>query len=484
MKSIIFITALAVMFLTGTKSFSELEKSVGTGEIRVSVKTEATYNSLTDELGVNHSHIHFQWLNGQKITLQEANELFKKSGATELRANKVIFNLSVKLSAAPYLVKESSEEKALGIVSDKIEVYRDIIQVNEDTLNSQIENAIDSAILTNPALAPFRNSLIEDAKLSQQALYDQIEVAKTQVNQQEIAAKNNVTNRLDQLVTETTYQEIAIELGYILSGHYLGGEIALFARIGKFSVNSGNTKNSANQSELESVTAQNVLAQRGMGTSGTTAIQLSKVYRAKTYSIQGDLVVFHDRIPWLNAEQYVNTILNMDDSNWEKHDDLGDIDSAIAKILFENERMGAYIAAGNYDGENSYGVGFLFKISKKDTVYLDHYNGKRKNTAKRGSSLYYVHEFEALPIFGKDVSAYIGGESYKEVLMPHIYATEVVDFKQFGLGTRKKGKMRILNQKGEWVVKTGIYNIKSKEFDTGKELDDKNYGVFSFNFVW
>lgn len=483
MPLLIILSVILFNFIS-SNSHAGLNKELEQSQIRMDIRTEVSYSKLTDEAGVNYSHVQLQWLNNQKMNLREAQQKFKENGAQGFRVHKLILNLSGKFSMAPYLVRGPSEDKALNTLQDKIAPYREQIAQSEASVNSQIEKAVDGAILANPSLAPFKQSIIDSTKLAQQSVYDKIAAAKLQIDQKEAMAKTDISSRLDKLVTETSIQEVAIEIGYIFEGQYLGGQISLFAKIGKFKVHSGFETGDTDQTNLEEVTPQNVLAQRGMGTSGTTSINLTKIFRAQSYTVQGDVYVFHNRIPWLSAEQYVTSILNMSQEDWEKHDNLSDLDSTMMRLLVESKSVNVYFAAGSYDGESSHGEGILFKITQKDDLYFDYYSGNRENVAKKGSAVYYVHRFDRLPILGSKVSSFIGTEKYKEAYAPEKYGTDPINYSQTGFGASKQVKTNFGKQTVFWTFKAGIYRNRAHETESGKDLGSKNYGIFTVNGKW
>ncbi len=467
------------LFGLSTIGFAAWEKNVDKTTVKVSIESEAGYSSRSEEVDVAFSHIAFQWLDQQKMSLNEAKKMFKSQGASSFQAHKVMLSFSSKFSLAPSVVRDSSEEKAFVVVENTVNEFRDQVSAQEALLVNQIEGAIDAAIASNQALAPFRDALIQDARLSQHALFDQIEGAYAQINAQEVGAKNEVSSRVDELVTETIVQEIAVELGYVLEAEYNGGRVALFARAGKFNVSGGLSTGATKQTSLEKNTAQNILAQRAMGTSGTAAVNLTKIFKAENYSVQTDIYIFHDRIPWVSAQQYITSVLAMEQTEWEQHDDLSDLDSAMIRLLFENDKINLYVSVGSYDGEEAYAVGGMLKISNRDRIYVDYFAGDRENVAEKGYSSYFTHDFGKLKYLGENVTGFTGAEAYEKAYMPNLFGVKKIDYEQFGLGLSKNGSSRVLGAKIGWKLKAGIYHIEGEDSLTGKNLGSDNYGMFT-----
>jgi hypothetical protein len=204
-------------------------------------------------------------------------------------------------------------------------------------------------------------------------------------------AKSTQHDRLDYAAQfETTAQQLAFSTGL-----ETGNRSILFIDVGKLCVHGGPLTDSNGFTSGEFVRPTNNPVQRALDSMGTGACHINWGAYGGTpefreiqdiySSIGADLWVFHERMPFVSGRQFLGTLAQYSEAEFEEHKDWWKLDSALLRFSANMDILSAYLSTGYFDGEMGYGLGGSFALRDEkfnktwsvsvDTTYSDRDRG-------------------------------------------------------------------------------------------------------------
>lgn len=320
---------------------------------------------------------------------------------------KTIFEFTFKFTTIPWLVEGSTKEALAEKVDLKIANTRaEMIPL--------VKAQVAAGLAANPAYvaAPVE---VQD-QIRAQAEAGAITSLDTQLDAAGVAKKNEIDGRVSDLKMETSFQEFAMVIGKVFSTGMAKDDLVLYVKAGKFKINHGPRSDENSQTQLESIRPGNSRVQRGGAVAPTVAVGLGLAKILKNtqddrWVVRAELYLFHDRVGFISGQDYVGTVVSMETPLYEKHLDTWEIDSGLARVLLQNKDFDFYVSVGKYDDKNGFSTGLTYRITEKDKLYIDYFDGDRTQL-KRGLSAFLSHDFS------RNLTAYIGYERIDDSYQP------------------------------------------------------------------
>lgn len=230
--------------------------------------------------------------------------------------------------------------------------------------------------------------------------------------------------RFDDLESETSFQGASILIGARVSENNF-----LLLQIGKADFATSNAVDSDGETELEVKLFYRTYTELATETAHTTGGQLSFIHFKPENNSTVSLSVFalHNRPAFSTVSNYLGTVLNMSNQDYETHKDLSEINSIIARIMYQSKRLTAYFTAGIFDNDFALSTGANIKLNDVDTIYIGYSFSNRgeviRNSGQESAHsahLYYGHKFQR---FNFPVETIIGVDATTAALRPAEFST-------------------------------------------------------------
>ena len=368
-------------------------------EIRsdVVVDGEGELDILNQHIGVSVSNHH------------ETLERVLNKVRIPARDVKYIFELSMKFTSLPYLMSDSVKEKLHLRADEKIATTR-------SQMVGPIISQVNAALMADPVYPTLPQAA--QVQIKEQAVANAMDLLDQQLAQAEAEAKEKIDTRVDALQTETMVQEFAVVFGRPVSISD-GNDGLLFVKVGKFKIESGpQVADGGNRSRLESFRPVNSRTQRGGAVAPTGAIGagLVKVFKRpgrNNWTLRTDLYLFHDREAFISGQDYIGTVVSLEDNLYERHKELSNLNSVLLRALISNKNFEFYASVGNYDSDAAFSAGLIVNLTDRTSVMFDFYTGNRQQL-KQGYSVFVSH------ILNPAVTLYAGYEQLKQSYQPTV----------------------------------------------------------------
>lgn len=434
--------------------------------IKVDIHHKSYYDSRLSEPGVLSSRVRVT-LGQESFRVGDYLHQFAIPNRNVRSVDHFLIDISVGLSIAPTLLKnrtlESLEEKVDATLKKK-----------EPLITAQVTREIDRYLSTNPQIKPgiHYNNLPAGQRAALRAQFIGVTTAQT-IADLRAAANKKHKDRVDHLQLETSVQEVVVTFAWQLNNSAL-----LFFKLGKYNQNVATGMNRNHQTELDQARLRRNNTQRMTGAGPTTGATAGLIKRYDGYTVQAELALFHDRIPFMDAEDYISRIVTLTDSEYEKHKDLDDIDSGRIRVNIRSKKVDMYVTAGSYDGKNAYATGMVIRITPKLKVHGDYAQSDRDYTAEKGVSVFMSYDTN---IFDRQTTFYIGQERLSS--SPIIYSAGKEDIGETSMGAKVviwSGKYR--NVGGEMTLHAEYFNIDHTPLSGGGPGYDEDGFRSGFQF--
>lgn len=316
-----------------------------------------------------------------KLTFEELLEHFNYAPNRLEQA----FGLEIRLSGVPFIVRDLISKELNQIVEDEAdrlnpdpttqireEIGRtvetelnDLLAQGDGLIGGLIPEEVDALReqvtqqVTEQVLGPSLNTLT----------YDLATIPKQQ-------ALAKINSRLGDIEDDLAIQNVVLRFSGILGG---SGNSLVFLRAGKMTLESSARMNYAQQTALGEYRTQKSRTQYATGATGSLGAHIGYVQKLNDEtSVQADVYVFHNKMPYITYQNYLANYAVMDDDEYENqmHDDK--INSELIRILFNSKYIDTFYATGDYDGREAQAMGLVFKIPQTGTkLTLDSYEGER-----------------------------------------------------------------------------------------------------------
>lgn len=361
-------------------------------KVKVDLKHQNYYDSITGDPTILNSRFRVT-LGNSEVRVDEYLRQFSMPGRDVRSIKKYIVDVTVSLSLAPTLL----EDRTLETLEDKVDAA---LKQKEPYIRQQVEMGVDYKLSQDPIFNEFppevrqsiRNNLVEET------LEKTISDLRSEAN-----AKHE--DRVDQIKTETTIQEVAVTMAYNINE-----KAVLFLKAGKYQQDIATGMNDDHLTEIESRRLGRSRTQRMSSAGPTTGVTAGGVYRADDFTVQAEIAIFHDRLAFINANEYIEQIVTLSDEDFENHRDLNDFNSQRIRINVRTNKVDFYITGGDFDGASAYSTGAVIRITPKLQAHVDYSKSDRSYTAEQGVSVYLSYDTK---IFNKSVAIYAGQERLK-----------------------------------------------------------------------
>lgn len=330
-------SALSFAQQSAPKTALQLEEPKSQSGVSIDLFHKSSYDFRTKKIDVLASSFGAEW----DFTGRGFDRFLEAPDAD-------VFGLKIRLWGVPFLLNDS---------------------VRGD-LDDSIVSAVDQQLANNPqyqALPP-----------GTQAVFRQQAIDSIQAEQH---------GRLHQVQLETTIQQVAFTYG-----HSFGDGSILFLDVGKMPVHAGPTTGYHGLSETEFLGASNNPIQRSLNAMSTGALHArwgfygvqpaAKQDREQSFSqkfvsalagipasIGADLYIFTERSPFITGRNYLETIAQLPDNEYEDHKDWYELDSGVLRVSSDTDFLSLYLSGGLYHGEGAYGLGGAINLERDDDLH-------------------------------------------------------------------------------------------------------------------
>ena len=308
---------------------------------------------------------------------------------------KYIFELSMKFTGLPYLMAGSVKEKLNLRAEEKVADTR-------SQMVGPIISQVNAALMADPVYPTLPQAA--QVQIKEQAVANALDLLDQTLAQAETAAKQKIDERVDALKTETMVQEFAIVFGKPISISD-GRDGLVYVKAGKFKIESGpKTADGGGRSKLEAIRPVNSRVQRGGAVAPTGAVGagLVKIFKRPgrdNWSIRTDLYLFHDRVAYISGQDYIGTVVSLEDNLYEEHKQLSNLNSGLLRTLISSKNFEFYASVGSYDGDTAFSAGLIANLTDKTSLLIDYYKGDRQQL-KQGLSVFISHMLsEAVAVY-------------------------------------------------------------------------------------
>ena len=337
------------------------------------------------ELDVDYSQMRFSF-GSRDITFRQYLDEYVKNGKSDIDG---MWEFTLGISLVPFVAKDTAEKKLGASVDEKIAYLHEQANLQIPALASQ---ALRKFFNANPQLEAAYLASDPTAIATVQAVEHQIRdtigaTISQKFQEASASAKTKIEDRLKDLEMETAVQEVAVRHAH-QGKHYLS-----YFQIGKFRVNGAGPVNEQDETTIENLRPLNDEVVRMLGTAHTTGLNVGIIANydlnhGRKIAVRADLYFFHDRSPFITANDYVGRIVGMSDAEYAQHKAIGDINSAMLRLLVQNDRWYAYLTAASSSRSHEwYGAGLSYSFTKKLSFVLNTYYGNREE-AKKALSAY------------------------------------------------------------------------------------------------
>ena len=374
--------------------------------LTANIHHQTQYDSLRDRLDVNYSDLQLIFAQ-DPINIPDYLVRYQAPDGHEQALDGWKIELSSRLSAAPSLLKNRAEDDVRDRADEEIGLAEPLIRQQVAFYLSQ-----DPGFL---ALDPAVQAMVLDQQ------------AAAAVEGVRAEAYDLISERIDEIQTETSIQELAITAAKPLAG----GDKLVFFRIGKYKPQFGPSLNNSLRTELEALRPVSSRTQRMTSTVATGAVGGGLVSRGDGYSLRAEMALFHDRIPWISAEDYIANVVRMDENSYDEHKKIGRLDSGAIRFNLQVPGGEGYLSVGSYDQDAAWSVGAIIRVSPRDRLFIDFSDGDR-DYLERGYSVAYAHDFDGL---GRKLSLYLGYEHLDQAAIRAEY-NDLVDLDEAYTGAK------------------------------------------------
>lgn len=341
-------------------------------------------------------------------------------------------SINVRTSVVPHLIRGSTEDELN-------------LRLDEAILQG-VADQVDQALAQNQNLNLLSQSEFE--QLRQATIAQFFETIELQIEAVRLAKAEEISERLDKIQTETSFQEVALTFAAQVPNG------VVFFRGGKFKVHSGPSVSEAGQTKLENVRVSNSVTQRALGTTGTGAVQMSWLTKlTHDLDLRVDVVLFHERLPFISGKHYLAGVVSLSEEDFNRHDNLSDFDSQLLRAILSGENSEFYLTLANHkNGGMAYQVGGMYRLSGNSLVSVDYAEG-RKNVLDSGLSVFFVQNLT------ERLQLYLGYERLKNNYNPLIASgssednmidtTEWFSGVRYSLVNRSRAKWSVYGQYGK-----------------------------------
>lgn len=335
------------------KSF--LEDTIDKLHVTIEVSSAAGLAKTGESANISQQKVSLALSNQEKDLLDILNSNLGKESGYNLK-DAFIIQGRFEGTAAAYLtenqVRDSSyksvdEAVEKGLAAKKSELYEAAPKLIEENLRQQITQAINN----NPALAGLtqeqRNQLIESQVA---AMYPQVlaqalplvhakinaALAKARPGQIALAREEHVDSRLPELQTETTFQRLDTTVGIPINTYGNRQDsppgMLLFA-FGKAHPDIGAALKRNGLSRWENIIGHSSEAERANTVASTGYASVGMSYRiSKDLNLMVNFVGYHDRDPWMSAQQYIKRSLIVAREVFDKNQQVYALNSAAVNV--------------------------------------------------------------------------------------------------------------------------------------------------------
>lgn len=410
-KSIFFKTAAFTLFVSScfaSSVFANVSDDAFKFTVtQVGVHTEGQVNR--EGMDVNGSHIRFGFGNA---SVSNTLDSFRKQEMVP----DFVFECTFRFSVAPFLVKQRAEDKVIDRLHEKVALYKEQTFMQMQPL---VVSKVDATLKSTPGFASLgapvqeqiRNKAIQSGMVALQQEIDK------QANPIQAQKEIDLRHRIDVIKEETMYQEFAFGFSKVVGE----GRAIVYVKGGKYLIDTATNHDINNETDLDRLRPVNsaVLNQ----VASTLAVGAGSIIRVdESTTLQTDVYVFHDRLPFLSGEDFVANTASMSDSDFERHQKWAKIDSALFRVLISKEfrekfirRLDVYASAGSFDKNFGGQAGVVWRIDEKNEIRIDtsHNDSSLKRT-KEAYDVFYTHDI--LP----QLKAYTGYENLKGICRANI----------------------------------------------------------------
>jgi hypothetical protein len=389
---------------------------------KISIDNTGTQN-------IDHSHL--------EVLVHNARQSFQSflDNIERQPVGSSMWEVGVRISAVPFLLRESVGEKVLVQVRDEIDhkfsevtadtqaqiaaaeaaAYQKLAAGKAEAL-SQVGAITDAKLAeiaaTNPALAqaiqyqnqsPAAKAAVEEATAKIEAAVrakidseieknraliestiaetkrsaaTQLDEAYQQVIREQIA---RINERLDRIQTETTLQEVAIRYVRKVSANR-----AVYMQVGKISPELGLSYGPEHRTYIENLRGGRDIPTALSGPHSTAGINVGMVQNltfgnGQDMRVKLDTFIYKDRTSFIDGNDFIATLLSLSDEDFEDHMDIGNLDSGMVRLMVETEKVAAFVSgAFSANGEHhSIAAGVEWKITPLTRLTINGYTGDR-----------------------------------------------------------------------------------------------------------
>jgi|GEM_PF-5836938 len=339
----------------------------------------------------------------------------------------LFYGLELRFSSVPALIRDSTEDEVLDLAYARID---------------QLISPQSHPQLSEQALSMLRLGARQDAS-------------------------DLVRGRLDQIEEETVVQRVLLHFAVSdLLDFKEDQHEALYFSFGKSDLSLGPERDEFKRSFSESLRPVNDPVQRALDSAGGGMLQVAYLLGF----VKFEAFVFSERPPFESGRQYLSSVVNMDEDQFDEHRDWWNLNSFAARASlgnFKGKRANYYffnLSAGEYhneldiedDGEeiHSHIMSSQLPFFEEDLIVsLDYYEGNRKNLREGFSAQGSYFLNDDLAVYGR-----------LQLLEDHYIAEEnrFVDYDQLGLGVSYAFKpfrrVDALNLRLSAEIATGDHN--------------------------
>lgn len=355
--------------------------------LEMGVKSEMYYSGLSKEMDFNMSHF---WMEFNKGDVGY-RELLNFSKASQ---GDVAFQIRLQVSSLPYWLDGKTQEKV------------------EEKALYKIRSLVDRSLAANPMVSQLPPHIV---RAMREDLVDQF------YSQQQAI----ISDRISQIRRETSIQEISVGLAKKLSPNTV-----TYVKLGKGQIHSTGYEN------YEEDTIVQDRAKRSGGVVGTGFISFGYMREIDEGIISTELVVYKARMPFVNVQEYVARVVNLDEENFEDQKEVYDLNSAMLKFshIGDDYKIGFSISRNNLVNEETVEGTFWAEkqITDKDKVQFTYFksNNSYRSGLDSSTSVTYTHKLN------KNYSVFGTAEVNKGFNNPYTAAKERDDYEKYSLGVK------------------------------------------------
>lgn len=314
---------------------------------------------------------------------------------------KFVIGLNVKASLAPLIMKESTKDKIHESVLEKVKqgaVAAAAIKVKEG-FEAKVHPLVAAGKMTEQqyqaTLATNLSKTIES-----------VEKNKALINSLAQPHLAEADRRVDELAKEILLQELTVKFAW---SPLEDDSVIIFGSVGKSQVN-GNFKQG-----VRTATTFGGWANIGQSTQGTGNVQIGvQTAVADDIKVTFETWFFHNRLPPRGADPLIFNVASMPADVYEDQKDVTHLDSHLMKLTIERPSSmapaqdAAYFTSGSFNGDRSFGGGFIVRVLPKISVQVEGSFGR--------DSLYKGALMEAILYHVNDkLTLYVANENVKDL---------------------------------------------------------------------